>query len=863
VNSIYSNDTITSRSTIGGGSNNADQAGDSFSDTNGQPTSATQQDKENNNSQMQGTAGQIRKTDTNLIGVDPVTGMELSLEMDSKYVASDKPIDTENDQEVRGSSGVSNPTNSESNTGSDHVQERKALSGTSELTIGLKGTDDQGNSVDLQEKLTNGSSGGDDITDDETLGAGGIDNLVFVDFYNGYVILTDYLEGTIAWIDQATSVKIVQTFKDFLTSSGTKADTKGDVITVPPTGSQTDIPHSEDDETVDVQLNTNETKMVTYPDASQTVDQDTATKSRQYVQRVIDETVVELQDPDLSPATPVTVPTVDGVTRHGNAPPTGSSPGGEVVEITGTGFIPDSQVTFGGVPAMSVHYIGSSRMYAVTPAHPPGTVDVQVSNESGTSATNSSDQFTFNAPPAGTGSTPGSQPGQFPPATGQGGNPPSGSPAPTGGTSHPFNMSVPSFNFVLSIPFTSYQIVFNGPIPSLRTIEKSDGPDPVPVAREVVFELEKTDANLWADDPYFLCWRYSDGIDFVNKTLGALPPTWLSPSPESKNPFSQSQNNSPGTQPGPQVVFTPDDIPVVQGPPKVIMIPALAVVGADGLANVASHGIVIGGAIAALPIAATESGIFALTSTGLLLYGTIEGGMLLWNNVPVVCDPNATPLERQLALQKAIDGAAMAAPAPLLPGAIKNLPGNARMAAGEVKYLYKWVFPDSASPGSMYLFMNGGTLPGGSRGARAPAEATEWVRPKGWRLPRKGKWEGTPGHSNFKPDNPAELGLKPGEVIPFREGIPDLSKWSKGNFTSEQKLTGVHGTDQTKMIRQLAESKGWSVAQTEAWLTTNEYVLHHAGGQLFQLIDARLHGATAWGYNGLRHMGAAFNLRNE
>jgi hypothetical protein len=147
-----------------------------------------------------------------------------------------------------------------------------------------------------------------------------------------------------------------------------------------------------------------------------------------------------------------------------------------------------------------------------------------------------------------------------------------------------------------------------------------------------------------------------------------------------------------------------------------------------------------------------------------------------------------------------------------------------------------------------------------------------WTRPPGWRLPKNGTWEGTPGHSNFIPSNPAALGLKPGEVVPFTNGRPDFSKWTfdldgklapNTLFTAKETLTGVHPVDQPKMVKALAAQKGWTVTKTEEWLTANEYVLHHAGGNTFQLLDGRLHGATAWGYNGIRHMGGAYELRNK
>ncbi len=50
-----------------------------------------------------------------------------------------------------------------------------------------------------------------------------------------------------------------------------------------------------------------------------------------------------------------------------------------------------------------------------------------------------------------------------------------------------------------------------------------------------------------------------------------------------------------------------------------------------------------------------------------------------------------------------------------------------------------------------------------------------WVRPKRWRLPKNGSWKGLPGHSDFIPSNPTALGLKEGDVVPFKCGYPDFS----------------------------------------------------------------------------------------
>jgi len=145
-----------------------------------------------------------------------------------------------------------------------------------------------------------------------------------------------------------------------------------------------------------------------------------------------------------------------------------------------------------------------------------------------------------------------------------------------------------------------------------------------------------------------------------------------------------------------------------------------------------------------------------------------------------------------------------------------------------------------------------------------PPTKPKWEKPKGWRLPNNGTWEGTPGDSNFIPRNPAELGLKPGETVPFHEGKPDFSKWSKGNFTSREPLTGNHPDDMPKMIRTIAEKKGWTQQRVKEWLKKERLSPHHAGGNEIQLIPWDLHGnpSAKPPIQGIRHMGPAYDLRN-
>jgi len=88
--------------------------------------------------------------------------------------------------------------------------------------------------------------------------------------------------------------------------------------------------------------------------------------------------------------------TIDGVTGailevDTSNPPTlvsvsperGTTLGGDTVTLSGTDFLPDSTVEFGGVPAVSVTFVGASTLIAETPPHAAGTVDVAVTNDNG------------------------------------------------------------------------------------------------------------------------------------------------------------------------------------------------------------------------------------------------------------------------------------------------------------------------------------------------------------------------------------------------------------------------------------------------------------------------------------------------
>lgn len=132
-----------------------------------------------------------------------------------------------------------------------------------------------------------------------------------------------------------------------------------------------------------------------------------------------------------------------------------------------------------------------------------------------------------------------------------------------------------------------------------------------------------------------------------------------------------------------------------------------------------------------------------------------------------------------------------------------------------------------------------------------------WLRgtpkPKGWRLPKNGCWDGDEGHSNFTPHDPAALGLEAGDQIPFVDGSPDFSKWAKGVHD----VPGLDGTDAdfAKIYAQIANEKGFSnPTAARNWLSQQGLTPHHAGGTRVELVPRALH-------DGVRHTGGAHVLR--
>ncbi|HVC97418.1 MAG TPA: IPT/TIG domain-containing protein, partial [Pirellulales bacterium] len=94
-------------------------------------------------------------------------------------------------------------------------------------------------------------------------------------------------------------------------------------------------------------------------------------------------------------------PVVSGV-----SPAAGPLGGGTTVTITGSGFTAASGVSFGVVAATNYTVNSSTSLSAVDPTHSAGLVDVTVTNAGGTSATSSADQFSYQAAPTVSGTSP-------------------------------------------------------------------------------------------------------------------------------------------------------------------------------------------------------------------------------------------------------------------------------------------------------------------------------------------------------------------------------------------------------------------------------------------------------------------------
>ena len=126
------------------------------------------------------------------------------------------------------------------------------------------------------------------------------------------------------------------------------------------------------------------------------------------------------------------------------------------------------------------------------------------------------------------------------------------------------------------------------------------------------------------------------------------------------------------------------------------------------------------------------------------------------------------------------------------------------------------------------------------------------------RLPKtKGKWiEGTRGEGIWKSEIDAVNKISNGEGIPFKDGLPDFSKWDLGKI----EIDGMTGTkkDFSLAHKKMMREYGFKTQkQVEDWLKEEGLTLHHMeDGIHLQLVPSDLH-------NNIPHIGGASMLRNN
>ena len=123
------------------------------------------------------------------------------------------------------------------------------------------------------------------------------------------------------------------------------------------------------------------------------------------------------------------------------------------------------------------------------------------------------------------------------------------------------------------------------------------------------------------------------------------------------------------------------------------------------------------------------------------------------------------------------------------------------------------------------------------------------------RLPRtKGKWLGEAGEGIWKSSKKAVNKITKGEGIPFKNGFPDFSKWSKGKI----KFKNLDGTakDFDKVYEKIAKMKGLkNKNQAKKYLKKKKLTPHHhQDGKTIELIPSALH-------NNVPHTGGVAILR--
>jgi RHS repeat-associated protein len=136
-----------------------------------------------------------------------------------------------------------------------------------------------------------------------------------------------------------------------------------------------------------------------------------------------------------------------------------------------------------------------------------------------------------------------------------------------------------------------------------------------------------------------------------------------------------------------------------------------------------------------------------------------------------------------------------------------------------------------------------------------------WIDPDGLRrdrLPRtKGKWSdpSKPGDSDWNSNKKKVKDVTGGCGVPFKNGRPDFSKWSKGELKFKKGQLDGSSDDFDKVYQALGKQKGISKTAAKNWLSKEGLTPHHLDDRTIQLIPTDLH-------KNVPHTGSASDMRN-
>ena len=126
------------------------------------------------------------------------------------------------------------------------------------------------------------------------------------------------------------------------------------------------------------------------------------------------------------------------------------------------------------------------------------------------------------------------------------------------------------------------------------------------------------------------------------------------------------------------------------------------------------------------------------------------------------------------------------------------------------------------------------------------------------RLPKKdGHWDGEAGNSNWISEKPEVNKITNGEGIPFKDGRPDFSQWSKGEIQfNEGELDGTK-SDFKKIYEKIKNESNGQIKSNRAakkLLKNMGVTPHHFSETEIQLIPTDLH-------RNIPHIGSASDMR--